>query len=81
MKFGSGFVEGVRSGGVELYMVFLLMFISRFDHLGGGMECVLGHSTAEVGMVTPSEGCVNDMFSGSVSSTGIIPGMFALVTR
>ena len=30
---------------------------------------------------SPSEGCVNGMFSGGVGSTGIIPGVFALVTR
>ena len=45
------------------------------------MGCVLGHSLSEVGMVTPSEGCVNGMFSEGVVSTGIIPGVFALVTR
>ena len=31
-------------------------------------------------MVTPSEGCVNGMVSGGVGSTGIIPGVFDLVT-
>ena len=39
------------------------------------------HSTSEVGMVTTSEGCVNGRFYGGVGSTGIIPVVFALVTR
>ena len=39
----------------------------------------MGHSPSEVGMVTPSAGCVNGVFSGGIFSTGIIPGMIALV--
>ena len=54
MKFGSGLVGGVRSGGVKLCMIFLLLVLSRFDPLGGGVECMLGHSSSEVGIVTPS---------------------------
>ena len=42
MNFVSDLVWGVRSIGVELCMVFLLMVLSRFDCLGGGMECVMG---------------------------------------
>ena len=60
-------------------MLFLLLVLSRFDRIGGGMECVLGHSSSKVGMVTPSEGCVNGMFSGGVGSTGIVPGIFSLL--
>ena len=54
MKFGSGILVGFRSIGVELSMEFVILVLSRFDCLGGGVECVLGHSTSEVGMVTPS---------------------------
>ena len=61
-------------------MVFLLLVLSCFDLLDGGVEWVLGQSPSEFGMVTPSEGCVNGMVSGGVVSTGIIPGVFALVT-
>ena len=39
------------------------------------------HSSSEVGMVTPYEVCVNGMLFGVVVSTGITPGVFALVTR
>ena len=83
MNFGSGLVGGVRSVGVEFCfcMAFLLLVLSRFDRIGGGMECVLGHSSSKVGMVTPSEGCVNGMLYIGVFPTGIIPGMFALVAR
>ena len=62
-------------------MVFLLLFIGRFDHIGGGVECVLGHLPSEVGMVTPSEDFFNVMFSVGVGSNGIIPGVFAIVTH
>ena len=81
MNFGSGLVEGVRSVGVEFCMVLLLMVLSRSDCLGGGVECVLGHSPSEVGMMTPSEGFINGMLSGAVFPTGIISGVFALATR
>ena len=81
MKFGSGILVGVRSIGVEFSMDFVLLVLSRFDHIGGGFECVLGNSLTEVGVVTPSEGCVNRVFSGGDASYGIIPGMFSLVTR
>ena len=81
MNFGSDLVWGVRSIGVELCMVFLLMVLSRFDRLGGGMECVMGYLPSEVGMVTPYEECVNGMLFRGVVSTDIIPGMFDLVTR
>ena len=37
MKFGSGLVVGVRSVGVELSMEFVLLVLSRFDPLGGGV--------------------------------------------
>ena len=80
MKFGIGLVGGVRSGDVGFCIVFLLLVISSFDCLGGGVECVLVHSPSEVGMVTPSVGCVNCMLFGGVGSTGIIPGVFDLVT-
>ena len=81
MKFGGGLLGGVRSVGVELCMVFFLLVLGRFARLGGGMEFVLGHSPSEVGMLTPSEGFFNGIFSGGVDCTGIIPGMFALVAR
>ena len=54
MKFGIGLVGGVRSGDVGFCIVFLLLVISSFDCLGGGVECVLVHSPSEVNMVTPS---------------------------
>ena len=53
MKFGINRVGGVISYGVGLCIVFLLVFLSRFYFLGGGMECVLAHSPSEIGMVTP----------------------------
>ena len=81
MKYGIGLVEGVRSVGAELCMVFLLLVLRHFDCLGGGVECVLGHSLSKVGVVEPSEGCFNVMFSGGVVFTSITPGMFAIVTR
>ena len=62
MKFGSVFLVGVRSVGVECHMDFVLLVLSRFYRLGGGIECVLGNSPSEVVMVTPSEGCVNGIF-------------------
>ena len=37
-KFGIGWVGGVISDGVGFYIVFLLVFLSRFDRLGGGVE-------------------------------------------
>ena len=37
MKFGSGLVVGVRYVGVELSMEFVLLVLSRFDPLGGGV--------------------------------------------
>ena len=39
------------------------------------------HSPSEVNMVTPSEGCVNGMSSGGVSSIVSMPGVFDLVTH
>ena len=81
MKFGSGLLVGVRYVGVEFSMDFVILVLSRFDRRGGGVDCVLGHSPSEVGMVTLSKGCVNGMFSGDVGSSGIIPGVFSVVTR
>ena len=81
MKFGSGILVGVQYVGVEFSMDFVLVVISRFGCQGGGVECVLGNSPSEVGMVTLSKGCVNGMFSGDVGSSGIIPGVFSVVTR
>ena len=80
MKFGSGPVGGVRSGSIESCMVFLFLVLSHFYCIGGGVECFLGHPPSEVGMVTPSEDCVNGMFSVGVGSTSIMPGMFVIVT-
>ena len=54
MKFGIGLVGGVRSVGVEFCMVFLLLVLSHFYCLGGGVECVMGNSPSEVGMMTHS---------------------------
>ena len=79
MKFVSCLVGGVCYAGVELYMVVLLLVLSRFYCLGGGVECVLGHSPYEFGMVTPSERFPDGMLSGGVVSTGIIPGVFVLL--
>ena len=73
-------MEGVISDYVGLCIVFLLLVLSRFDRLCGGVECVLTHSPSEVGMVTPSEGCVSGCSGGGVGSTGMMPGVFALVT-
>ena len=81
INFGSVLVGCVCSVVVEFHMVFLLLVLSRFDRLGGGVECILGHSPSEVCMVTPYEVFVNGMFSVGVVSTGIIPSVFALVTR
>ena len=74
-------MRGVLSDGVGFYIVFLLLVLSCFYSLSGGLERVLVHSPSEVSMVTPSEGCFNGMFFGGVGSTEIIPGVFALVTR
>ena len=52
-------------------MGFLLLVLSSFDHLGGGVECVLGHSPYEVVMVTSSEVCVNGIFYGGVFPLGL----------
>ena len=71
---------GCLSNCVGLCIVFLLMVLSRFDCLCGSVECVLVHSPSEVGMVTPSEGCVNGISAGGVGSTGIIPGVLSLMT-
>ena len=81
MKFGIGRVGGIRSDVFLCCVVFFLMFLSRFDCLGGGMECVLVHSPSKLGIVTPSEGYVNGMSSGGVGYAGIMTGVFALVTR
>ena len=79
MNFESGLVVGVQYVGVEFSMEFLLLVISRFDRLAGGVECVLGHLPYEVSMVTPSESFFNGMLSEGVVSAGIIPGVFSLV--
>ena len=41
IKFGIVLMGGVRSDGVEFYMVFLLLVLSLFYFLGGGVECML----------------------------------------
>ena len=60
---------------------FLLVFLSCSYRLGGYVECMLARSPSEVGMVTPSEGCVIGWSGGGVGSAGIMPGVFYLVTR
>ena len=60
---------------------FLLVFLSCSYCLGGDVECMLARSLSEVGMVTPSEGCVIGWSGGGVGSASILPGVFALVTR
>ena len=80
MKFCIFQVGGVISDGVGLCIIFFLMVLSCFDSLGGGVEGVLAHSPSEVGMLTPSEGCVNGISAGGVGSTGIIPGVISLMT-
>ena len=77
INFGIGQVGGVISDGVG----FLLMVLICFDRIGGGMVCTLAHSPSEVGMVTPSEGCVSGWSSGGVGFTGIMPGVFAIVAN
>ena len=42
---------------------------------------MLERSPYEVGMVTPSEGFVTFWSDGGDGSVGIMPGVFALVTR
>ena len=42
---------------------------------------MLARSLSDVGMVTPSEGCVIVWSNGGVGSLGIIPGVFAHVIR
>ena len=37
IKFGSGLVGGVHPVGAEFFMVFLLLVLSRFDCLRGGV--------------------------------------------
>ena len=78
---GIGLMGGVLSDGVGFCVLLLLMVLSRFDRLGSGMDCVMVRSPSEVGMVTPSEGCFNCMLFEGAGSTGVIPDMFALVTR
>ena len=69
------------SDGVGFCIFVLLVVLSRFDSLGGDMECVLVHSPSEVGMVTPSEGCVSGWSVGGFGSAGIMTGVFDLVMR
>ena len=80
MKFGIVRVGGVLSDGFGFCNIFLLV-LSRFDCLGGGVECVVVHSPSEDGIVTPSEVGINGMSDVGVGSIGIITGVFALVTR
>ena len=56
-------------------IVSLKVVLNIFDHLGGGVECVLALSHSEVGMVTPSECCVSVCSKGGVSYVGIMPGV------
>ena len=42
---------------------------------------MLVRSPSEVSTVKPSESCVSGWSGGGVGSTGIMPGLFALVTR
>ena len=66
---------------VGFFIISLLVFLSRFGRLGGGVWCVLERSPSEVGMETPSEDCVSSWSDGGVGSAGIMPSLFALVTR
>ena len=52
----------VLSDGVGFCIFFLILVLSRFYRLGGVVKCVMMHSCSEVGMVPPSEVCVNGMF-------------------
>ena len=60
---------------------FLIVFLSCSYCLGGDVECMLARSSSEVGMVTPSEGCVIGWSGGGLGSAGIMPSVFDLVTR
>ena len=70
--FGMGRVGGDTSDGVGICIVFLPVFLSRFYPLGGRAQCMLVSSPSEVGMVTPSEGCVSGWYGGDFGSVGII---------
>ena len=45
------------------------------------MECVLARANSEVGIVTLSECSVGVCFERGLGSVGIMPGVFARVTR
>ena len=69
--------------GVDIYdgVGLFLVFLSCSYRLGVDLDFMLARSPSEVGMVTPSEGCVIGWSGGGVGSASILPGVFALVTR
>ena len=77
-------VGGDTSDGVEfdgVCIIFLTVVLNCFVCLCGGVYCVLVHPPSEVGMVTPSGGCVSVLSDVGVDCVGIIPCVFARVTR
>ena len=74
-------VGGDNFYGIGFCIVFLTFVRNSFGQIVGGVQCLLACSPSEVGMVTPSEGCVSGWSDGGVGSTGMMPGVFAIVTR
>ena len=46
------------SDDVGFCIVFFLVVLSHFDCISCGVKCELARTPSEVGMMTPSEGCV-----------------------
>ena len=73
-------VGGDTSDGVGFCIFFLSVFLSSFDRLDGGVQCMLARSPFEVCMLIPSISCGSVWSDGGFGSVGIIPGVFYLVT-
>ena len=69
-------VGGDTFYGIGFCIVFLTFVRNSFGQIVGGVQCLLACSPSEVGMVTPSEGCVSVWYNGCVSSLVIMPGLF-----
>ena len=79
VRVGGDTSDGVGFCGVCI--VFLTVVLNPFDLIGGDIECVLARSPSEVGMVKHYEGCVSVWYNEGVVSVGIMPVIFARVTR